>query len=455
MRQSGIDVLGDIAWGTHFCLFYDTTADLLETLASYCKAGLEHQELCLWIIAPPVTEDDARQALRPILPELDRYLADGSLVFCRAHDWYVPTGAFDIERALHACDEMSARGLAKGYAGFRITGDTAWLERKHWEGFCEYEHRVNATFAGERVALLCTYPLSACGAPEVLDVMGTHKFAIARRRGRWHLIETAGYAQANAEVVKRQRAEALLADEREKRRLLQAELARVSRLTTVNELLGSQAHDVDQTITDAMTDANTCVRWLTQPEPKLEEARAAARDTVQNATRATEIIRRMRRLVEKDGPEYESIDVNVLIGEIAGVVAGEAARNGVAIRQALTTGLPCVLGDRVQLQQVLLNLLMNSIEATKNHDEPREITLASVLYRDDLLAVSVADTGVGLPANAGDIFNAFVTTKPGATGMGLAISRSIIETHGGRLWATANADRGATFSLTLPISPAQ
>ena len=183
MRHSGIDILGDIAWGTHFCLFYETTPDLLETLAAYCKAGLEHQELCLWIVAPPVTEDDARQALRSIVPDLDRYLADGSLEFCHAGDWYLPTGGFDVERTLHTCDDMAARGLAKGYAGFRITGDTAWLEQKHWKGFCEYEHLLNDACANQRVAILCTYPLGAWGAPEVLDVMRTHEFAIARRRG--------------------------------------------------------------------------------------------------------------------------------------------------------------------------------------------------------------------------------------------------------------------------------
>jgi signal transduction histidine kinase len=226
----------------------------------------------------------------------------------------------------------------------------------------------------------------------------------------------------------------------------------VTRVTMMGELTASLAHEVNQPITAAITDANTCVRWLTRDEPRLEEACVAAKETVRNATRAAEIISSMRRLFGSYGPKYDAVDVNALINEMATLVSVEAGRNGVSIRTELTPGLSLVLADRVQLQQVLLNLLMNAIEATKDVADPRQITMTSALYRQDQMAVSVADTGVGLPAtNVDDIFNAFVTTKPGGTGMGLAISRSIIEVHGGSLWATANAERGATFSFTLPI----
>jgi len=169
--------------------------------------------------------------------------------------------------------------------------------------------------------------------------------------------------------------------------------------------------------------------------------------------RAADIIRQMRRLFQKSGPAPEVVTVNELITEIVTLVRSEAMRYGVAIRTELMADLPCVSGDRTQLQQVLLNLMINGIESMKGVDGERALTLTSARDGDQLL-VSVADTGVGLPANRDEIFNAFYTTKPDGTGMGLAISRSIIESHGGRLWAMSNADRGATFWFGLPVTVA-
>ena len=168
--------------------------------------------------------------------------------------------------------------------------------------------------------------------------------------------------------------------------------------------------------------------------------------------RAADIIRQMRGLFRKSGPAPEVMTVNELITEIVTLVRSEAMRYGVAIRTELVADLPFVSGDRIQLQQVLLNLMINGIESMKGVDGERELTLKSARDDDDQLVVSVADTGVGLPANRDEIFNAFYTTKPDGTGMGLAISRSIIESHGGRLWATSNVDRGATFCFRLPVT---
>jgi signal transduction histidine kinase len=174
------------------------------------------------------------------------------------------------------------------------------------------------------------------------------------------------------------------------------------------------------------------------------------------STRAADVIRQMRRLFEKSGPLDEVATVNDLITEIIMLVGGEAVRRGVAIRTELKTDLPSVSGHRTQLQQVLLNLIMNGIEAMKGVDGGRQLTVTSARDGNDQLLVSVADTGVGLPPDEDEIFKAFFTTKPDGTGMGLAISRSIVESHGGRLWGTSNAGRGATFRFSLPAAmPAQ
>jgi C4-dicarboxylate-specific signal transduction histidine kinase len=259
-----------------------------------------------------------------------------------------------------------------------------------------------------------------------------------------------GTLETNNDVTDRKRAE----DQRERLRQLQDELARVNRVTTMGELTASLAHEVNQPIGAARTDANTCLRWLTRDPPDLEEAREAARRTVMDASRAADIISRIRLLFKKSAPEHELVDLNVLVAELVALMRSEAMRNHVTVRTNLAADLPPVMGDRIQLQQVLVNLMMNSIEALKDIDGRREITLSSRPDDRNQVVVAVADTGVGLPANEEEMFRPFVTTKPEGTGMGLAISRSIIETHGGRLWATPTAGRGATFVFNLPAAVA-
>jgi len=258
------------------------------------------------------------------------------------------------------------------------------------------------------------------------------------------LIEVVG---TQLDVTERKRAE----EEREKLRQLQADLAHINRVTTMGELTASLAHEVNQPIAAAVTDSKTCIRWLRRDHPDLEEAREAATRMVKDATRAAEIISRTRLLFRKSTPERELVDVNEVIREMIVLLHSEATRYSISVRTELAD-LPQVMGDRVQLQQVLMNLMTNGIDAMKDVDGTRELIICSQQAEDGQLMVSVSDTGVGLPPEqAGQIFNAFFTTKPHGTGMGLRISRSIVESHGGRLWAADNSSRGASFHLTLPI----
>jgi len=234
-------------------------------------------------------------------------------------------------------------------------------------------------------------------------------------------------------------------------RQAQADLAHVTRVTTMGELTGSLAHEVNQPIAAAVTNANTCLRWLAGDAPNIEEARAAAMRIVKDGTRAAEIISRIRLLFKKGTPERELVDVNEVIREMIVLLRNEATRGSISVRTELAADLPQVMGDRVQLQQVMMNLFMNSIDAMKDVDGTRELAIKSQRAENEQLMVSVSDTGVGLPAQQTDqIFNAFFTTKLHGTGMGLSISRSIVESHGGRLWAANNSPRGASFYLTLP-----
>jgi PAS domain S-box-containing protein len=604
MRKTGVDVVGDMPWGTHFCLFYETRADLLETLVSYCKAGLESQEFCLWVVAEPLTGEDARLALKRVVPNLDQYLADHSIEIVAARDWYLQDGTFDLKRVISGWNEKLTSASARGYVGVRVTGDTAWLEKKDWKDFCEYEESLNQAIAGQHLAVLCTYPLVACGAAEILDVVRTHQFAVTKRRGSWDVIETAGHKQAKAEikrlneeleervlertsqlmavnreltseVLQRQRAEEALQrseaylaeaqrishtgsfgwdvssgqifwseetfrifeydpankptvevilrrthpedrvffqetldqlardrkafdfehrlllpdgsvkyvqvvghasindesgnfefvgavtditerrraeEERERLRQVQADLAHVTRMTTMGELTASLAHEIKQPISAALTDAKTCLRWLGHDVPDVPEAREAASRLVKDVTRAADIIGRVSLLFKKGALQRELVDVNELIREMIILLRSEANRYSISIRTELAEDLPKVMADRVQLQQVFMNLMLNGIDAMKETTGGVELTIKSEA-EDGRLLISVSDTGVGLPPELGDlIFKAFFTTKDNGTGMGLPISRSIIESHGGRLWAAGTSGRGATFQFTLPAT---
>ena len=904
MRKTGIDVVGDIPWGTHFCLFYETRTDLLETIVSYCKSGLENREFCLWVAAEPLTLEHAADALRQAVPELDRYVAEQSIEIVAAREWYLPDDTFDLNRVIRSWNEKLASASARGYAGVRVTGDTAWLERKDWKDFCEYEESLNLAVAGARLAVLCTYPLAACGAAEILDVVRTHQFAVTRRRGSWDVIETAGHKQAKAEikrlneeleerviertsqltavnveltkeVLQRQRAEeALLRSEaylaeaqrashtgsfgwsvssghivwsdetfrileydqtiqptvevivqrthpedrafvqetlgraaldrkafefehrllmpdgsvkyvrvvghpstnsinedlddesgnfefvgavtdvteskraeeslrrsegylaeaqrlthtgswvwrvagrdalhlseewyriygfdaekgvpsweerlqrihpedrsawqitidraiaeksdyemefrillpagsiryihavghpvvnasgdlvefvgssvdvterkraealsdgenhilemiardasqeqilenlvrvveaqfsgllcsvllleedgkharhgaapslpeayskaidglcigpkagscgtamyrretvivtdilqdplweayrelaepygfracwstpilahsgealgsfamyyreprapsaaekralemathlggiaierklaregRERLRQAQADLAHINRVTTMGELTASLAHEIRQPISAAVTNAKTCMRWLGRDDPDVAEARETAARIIKDVSRASDIISSISLLFKKGALQRQLVDVNELIREMIVLLRSEASRHSISIRTEFAEDLPKVMADRVQLQQVFMNLMLNGIDAMKDMSGGSELTIKSKV-NDGQLLISVSDTGVGLPPEQADqIFSAFFTTKDNGTGMGLPISRSIIESHGGRLWDASAPGRGATFQFTLP-----
>ena len=282
------------------------------------------------------------------------------------------------------------------------------------------------------------------------------EFRILLPDGTVKYIQTVGHPVLNAsgdlvqfvgsstDITERKRTEEAL-------RQAQTDLAHASRVTTMGELTASLAHEVNQPIAAAVTDANTCLRWLTRDQPDLDEARDAASRMAKDATRAAEIIARVRLIFKKGVAKRELVDVNELIQEMIILLRNEISRHSISVRTDLAEALPQIMGDRVQLQQVMMNLIMNSIDAMKDVEGTRELIINSQRTENEQLVVSVDDTGLGLPAQQADrIFDAFFSTKAHGTGMGLRISRSIVESHGGRLWAADNSPRGASFHLTLP-----
>ncbi len=259
------------------------------------------------------------------------------------------------------------------------------------------------------------------------------------------LVEVVG---TQLDVTDRKRSE----EERERLRQLQADLAHINRVTTMGELTASLAHEIKQPISAAATDAKTCLRWLRGDEPDLVEAREAAARLIKDVNRASEIISRIGSLFKKGASQREPLDVNEVIQEMIALLRSEAGRYSIAIQSELASTLPQIRADRVQLQQVFMNLMLNGIEAMKDTGAAGKLTIKSQEHHNGQILISVGDTGVGLqPEQVEHIFNAFVSTKPQGSGMGLPISRSIIESHGGHLWAGPNPGPGAMFQFTLPI----
>jgi PAS domain S-box-containing protein len=258
--------------------------------------------------------------------------------------------------------------------------------------------------------------------------------------------ELGDYVGITIDVTDRKHAE----DERERLRQLEADLAHINRVNMMGELAAALAHEIKQPIAASVTSANACLRWLDRDPPDLERARAAAARIERDGNRAADVIDRLQSFYKKGArPERGMVDITDVIREMTVLLRTEAARRSVTIHSELDAGMPTILADRVQLQQVLMNLMLNAIEAMDGTGG--ELTIRAQPNAEGQIVISVSDTGVGLPADGIErIFDAFHTTKPQGTGMGLAITRSIVEAHGGRVWATGNDGVGATFHFTLP-----
>jgi len=242
----------------------------------------------------------------------------------------------------------------------------------------------------------------------------------------------------------------------EQAHLARVELRHVARVTTLGELTAAIAHEINQPLTAIVTHGHACLSWLSHEPPNLEEGRSAAKETIDNAMRAAEVVSHLRAMMKKSPAHRELLNINDPILAVIALVAAEVQRNRVALRTELSNDLPPLLGDRIQLQQVILNLIMNAIEAMKGIDQTqRELIVVSRNDGFKRVLVEVQDSGAGLEGLSLDrLFDAFYTTKPDGMGIGLAVSRTIIESHGGQLLASPRIPKGAAFQFRLPTNDA-
>jgi hypothetical protein len=318
LRNTGIGPVGYRPWGTHFCNFYATKTDLVEVVVPYFKAGLENKEFCIWVISEPLTEPEAWNALRETIPELDEYRTDGCIEILQGREWYLEHGIFDMKRVTQAWNDKLSRALDRGYAGLRVSGNTAWLERKDWSSFCHYEKMMNDSVVDQKMTVLCTYPMATSGAADLLDVVSTHQFAGAMRNGCWELIESPELKRAKAEIKRMNDELELRVVERtleletgnRKPREAQGEMAHINPVMTMGEWTASIAHEVKQPLAAIVDKANAGIRCLRTQSPDLKEVQQALVDIVEQGTMAGDVISRLRAQVKK-----AEVDVNQSIQE--------------------------------------------------------------------------------------------------------------------------------------------
>jgi C4-dicarboxylate-specific signal transduction histidine kinase len=477
LRQTGIGVVGDVPWGTHFFLFHETQEDLLDTVVPYFKAGLESRELCIWVISEPLTEQVVRSALRLAIPDLERHVREDSMQILQGREWYLTGDDLDLEKVTRGWIDKMESALARGYSGLRLSADTAWLEKRHWKEFSEYEEAVNHSITDQPMLALCSYPLKGSSAAEILDVTRSHQFAIARRNQRWEVVETSELKLAKAEIKKlnddlerrvmERTQQLMIANEQMRRemaereraeialRVAEAELAHVTRVTAMGEMAATIVHEVTQPLTGIVTNGNACLNWLDGVTPNLEKARQSVERIIRDGNRASAVIQEVRTLARKAPPNKEPVNINELVRGTIAFTTGELNRNQVQLETELANELPLILADRIQLQQVLLNLIVNAIEAMNSiSGRARQLRVRSEKVAEpEGVRITVEDSGIGIDRQKIErIFETFFTTKPQGMGMGLSICRTIVEAHGGTLSAIPKRDHGATFRFVLPAS---
>jgi signal transduction histidine kinase len=437
--QTGIPVVGEVPFGTHFCQFYRSRQDLVDTLVPYFLEGLRNNELCVWVTSEQLPAEEARELLRQSLPDFAAFEAKGQIGIYDYLDWYLKNGGTP-DQALEGWLRHERLALENGYQGLRLTGDTAWLDSSGWDEFVAYEQAVNQTFGRFRIVGLCTYSLDKCSAEDVIDVCRNHQFALTRRQGDWELIESSSLKIAKQEL-----------ERRVEERTVDLEGA----LRARDEFLAMLAHELRNPLAP-IRNAAQVLRLLGPSDGHLTWAREVIDRQVKQLARLVDDLLDVSRVTQgRIELHLEEIDVTTAVAH-----AVETSRPWIdARRHALTVTLPempvQIQADLARLSQVISNLLNN---ASKYMEEGGRIWLTVDLV-DREIRIRVRDEGIGIPREMlPRIFGLFtqlnrsLDRSEGGLGIGLALVRRLVELHGGSVQALSDGPGlGSEFVVALPV----
>lgn len=437
-RDLAIPAIGKAPWGTHFCQFYDAKQDLLDVLVPYFRAGLEGDEMCVWVIADPLGLDEAAEALSREVGDLGQRVAQGQMVFMSHGDGYGDEGALDPERRLQRWAHRIRQALEQGYTGLRATGDVSLSARRHWESLMVYELALGQRFVNQRVVALCTFPLDLCDSSKMIDVLMRHRFALVKR-GDWTLIEPSERKRATEAVEL----------------MNQALAARTAELQAALAELRGFGRWVTHDLRVPLRHIRSFGEWLAEScESKLDdEERRMFERVLGSADRMDVLITDIQAYsaAQHHQLHLRPLDLEALARKVWQTLTGTTTGGRHIDLRILP--LPQAYGDRMMLTQVLTNLLGNAVKFTGR--QPEAHVEIGVLTMNGEVTYYVRDNGVGFdPAHADTVFTPFVRLHSkadfGGSGLGLTTVKQIITRHGGRVWAEAAPGAGATFYFTLP-----
>jgi signal transduction histidine kinase len=395
-RQSGIPAVGSIRWGTHFCHFYGTSQDLLDTLVPFFQTGLENNEFCIWIVFDPLTEEQARLALLQAFPGAAKHLSAGNIEIIPYSKWYVVDGVFDIQRVLASWKQKLGQALAGGYAGMRANGNEAWLTERDRQDFARYEERLDQMIAGERMIVLCSYPVAVTRGSEVFEVARIHKFAIAKRNGKWEVIESGQLKKSKEEL--QAFSEELEARVAERTRALGEANARLSRASASLELArDEEGSRISREIHDQLGSALTGLRWdldeLQRSVSKISDPATvtALREKLSTMQRVTDsTIHTVRRIASEVRPSILN-DLG-LIDAIEWLGSDFQRRTGIECQVVLSAE-----SSRLSAEQstAVFRILQEALTNILRHASATRASI-SMKQADGNLVLNVRDNGKGI-----------------------------------------------------------
>ncbi len=448
LRKTGIDIVGQAPWDTHFCAFYHTKEELMSLLVPYLKSGLQDNEACVWVVSDVISPKEAKDALAAHFKDLDDRIKRGQLEILKARDWYTPNGAFDAGQVLEAWKDKALNARRKGFSGFRATGDTSWLHKEQWDKFVEYESVIGHSVLGLEMLVLCTYSLDLWEAYQVVDVVSTHEFALLKVNGQWKQIENSERRKAVEDRLK--------AEERHRQEILELNRDlqdRSAELAAANKELEAFSYSVSH---DLQAPLRRIDGFSNLIQEELSGAVAGkAKDYLDRITRAAEdmnrLIEGMLRLSRLSRAEFtwKAVDLSKLA--TAAVERLRASDPGRKVEVTIQNGLSAE-GDPALIASAIDNLVGNAWKYTSRQELARiEFGAES---KEGKQVFFVRDNGIGFENSEKDrLFLPFQRLHKEAEypglGIGLATVSRIIARHKGRVWAEGEPGKGATFWFTL------